>query len=413
MTIHHRQPVTPALAKSVLERLTLTLGVAPQEATPADWFRATALAVRDRLVGRWHETNRIVQEKGLKQVAYLSMEFLLARELENALMSTGLVDECRAALARHGVNLDELMAIEPSPALGNGGLGRLAACFLDSTASIGLPCIGYGIRYEYGMFRQEIADGWQVEHPDRGSTSPIRGTSCGRSGPIASASAAASSIAAFAPIGSGPRMLSRWRTTTWSPGMAIRRSIRCGCGASSRSTPSTWGRSTVVRSSMPRPASCTARPCRGCSIPTTARPRGANSGWQEHLFVSASVQDLLASFCARHSDWTLLPDKLTIHLNDTHPALAPAELMRLLVDEHALEWDEAWALVSAVFTYTNHTLMPEALEVWPLALMRRVCRATPRSSRRSICAISPGCAASRATIRAASPGSKSSRAASG
>ena len=167
MTIHHRQPVTPALADAVWDRLTLTLGVAPNEATSGDWFRATALAVRDRLVGRWHETNRIVQEKGLKQVAYLSMEFLLARELENALMSTGLVDECREALDRHGVSLDELMALEASPALGNGGLGRLAACFLDSAASLGLPCIGYGIRYEYGMFRQEIADGWQVEQPDR------------------------------------------------------------------------------------------------------------------------------------------------------------------------------------------------------------------------------------------------------
>jgi glycogen phosphorylase len=167
MTIHHKPPVTPALADSLWERLTLTLGVTAAEAKPGDWFRATALAVRDRLVGRWHETNRIVQDRGLKQVAYLSMEFLLARELENALMATGLVEECRAALARHGVDLDELMAIEPSPALGNGGLGRLAACFLDSAASIGLACIGYGIRYEYGMFRQEIADGWQVERPDQ------------------------------------------------------------------------------------------------------------------------------------------------------------------------------------------------------------------------------------------------------
>ena len=120
----------------------------------------------ERLVERWHETNQAVQEKGLKQIAYLSLEFLIAQELENALISTGLLEECRLALAEHGVALDDLLALEPSQALGNGGLGRLAACFLDSTASLGLPCMGYGIRYEYGMFRQDIVEGWQVERPD-------------------------------------------------------------------------------------------------------------------------------------------------------------------------------------------------------------------------------------------------------
>jgi starch phosphorylase len=373
MTIHHRPPVPPALADAVWERLTLTLGVAPDEATSGDWFRATALAVRDRLVGRWHDTNRIVQEKGLKQVAYLSMEFLLARELENALMSTGLVDECRAALARHGVNLEKLMAMEPSPALGNGGLGRLAACFLDSAASLGLPCIGYGIRYEYGMFRQEITDGWQVEHPDSWLDQPypwdiLRPERAYR-------------------IRFGGRVEHRSFRAHWidtNDVIAVAHdNLVPGHGHSAVNTLRLWGVKPVESFDLGAfnrgaffDAQASKVHCETLSrvlYPDDSTPEGRELRLrQEHLFVSASVQDLLASFRARHSDWSLLPDKLTIHLNDTHPALAPAELMRLLVDEHRLEWDEAWDLVSSVFTYTNHTLMPEAIEVWPLTLMLRV-----------------------------------------
>jgi glycogen phosphorylase len=373
MTIHHRPPVTPALADSVLERLTLTLGVAPNEAMAGDWFRATALAVRDRLVGRWHGTNRLVEDKGLKQVAYLSMEFLLARELENALMSTGLVDDCRAVLAQHGVNLDELMVIEPSPALGNGGLGRLAACFLDSTASIGLPCIGYGIRYEYGMFRQEIADGWQVERPDHWLDQPcpweiLRPERTYR-------------------VRFGGRVEHRGCRVHWVDTddiMAVAHDhLIPGHGHPAVNTLRLWGVKPIDSfdlGAFNRGAFLDAQVgkvhCETLSrvlYPDDSTPEGRELRLrQEHLFVSASVQDLLASFRARHTDWTLLPEKLTIHLNETHPALAPAELMRLLVDDHELGWDDAWKLVRSVFSYTNHTLMPEALEVWPLALMRRV-----------------------------------------
>ena len=373
MTIHHRPPVTPALAESLLQRLTLTLGVAPGDATRGDWFRATALAIRDRLVERWHETNRVVQEKDLKQVAYLSMEFLLARELENALMSTGLVDECRAVLAKHGVNLDQLMALEPSPALGNGGLGRLAACFLDSAASLGLPCIGYGIRYEYGMFRQEIADGWQVEHPDQWLDQPypweiLRPERAYR-------------------IGFGGRVEHRGFRAHWVDTDDIiavaHDNLVPGHGHSAVNTLRLWGVKPVASfdlGAFNRGAFLDAQAgkvrCETLSrvlYPDDSTPQGRELRLrQEHLFVSASVQDLLASFCAHHTDMSLLPDKLTIHLNDTHPALAPAELMRLLVDEHGLEWVDAWDLASAVFTFTNHTLMPEAIEVWPLPLMRRI-----------------------------------------
>ncbi|MFW6077784.1 MAG: glycogen/starch/alpha-glucan phosphorylase, partial [Hyphomicrobiales bacterium] len=302
-----------------------------------------------------------------------SMEFLLARELENALMATGLVDECRAALSRHGVNLDELMAIEPSPALGNGGLGRLAACFLDSAASIGLPCIGYGIRYEYGMFRQEIAEGWQVEQPDRWLDQPypwdiLRPERTYR-------------------IRFGGRVEHRGFRAHWVDTEEIlavaHDTLVPGHGHPAVNTLRLWGVKPVESFDLGAfnrgayfDAQASKVHCETLSrvlYPDDSTPEGRELRLrQEHLFVSASVQDLLASFCARHSDWSLLPDKLTVHLNDTHPALAPAELMRLLVDEHEFEWDNAWKLVSAVFTYTNHTLMPEALEVWPLDLMRRV-----------------------------------------
>jgi glycogen phosphorylase len=374
MTIHHRPTAgTPALAKSVLERLTLTLGVAPQDATPVDWFRACALAVRERLLGRWHETNRIVQEKGLKQVAYLSMEFLLARELENALMSTGLADECRTVLAQHGVNLDELMASEPSPALGNGGLGRLAACFLDSAASLGLPCMGYGIRYEYGMFRQEITDGWQVEHPDQWLDQPY---------PWEIPRPERAYRIRFGGRVEHCGFRAHWLDTEDIIAVA-NDTLVPGHGHSAVNTLRLWGVKPVGSfdlGAFNRGAHFDAQAskvhCETLSrvlYPDDSTPEGRELRLrQEHLFVSASMQDLLASFRARHTDWTLLPEKLTIHLNDTHPALAPAELMRLLVDEHEREWDEAWDLVRSVFTYTNHTLMPEALEVWPVSLMRRV-----------------------------------------
>jgi glycogen phosphorylase len=373
MTIHQKPPIMPALADAVLERLTLTLGMAPHEASKGDWFRATALAVRDRLVGRWHDTNRIVQDKGLKQVAYLSMEFLLARELENALMSTGLVDECRAGLARHGVRLDELMAMEPSPALGNGGLGRLAACFLDSAASIGLPCIGYGIRYEYGMFRQEIADGWQVEQPDRWLDQPY---------PWEILRPERAYRIRFGGNVEHHGFRAHWVGTEDILAIA-HDTLVPGHNHPAVNTLRLWGVKPLASfdlGAFNRGAHFDAQAskvhCETLSrvlYPDDSTPEGRELRLrQEHLFVSASIQDLLASFRARHSDWTLLPDKWTVHLNDTHPALAPAELMRLLVDEHRLEWDEAWDLVSAVFTYTNHTLMPEALEVWSMDLMRRV-----------------------------------------
>lgn len=373
MTIHHRPPAAPALRNALLDRLTLGLGVAPRDATPRDWFRATALAVRERLVGRWHETNVAVQEKGLKQIAYLSMEFLVAQELENALISTGVLDECRATLSEHGVSLEDLYALEPSPALGNGGLGRLAACFLDSTASLGLPCTGYGIRYEYGMFRQDIVEGWQVERPDQWLDQPY---------PWEILRPERSYRVRFGGRVEHSSSRAHWLDTDDIYAVAYDHLVP-GHGHMAVNTLRLWGAKPVEcfdLNAFNRGAFLDAQARKVHSetvsrvlYPNDSTPEGRELRLrQEHFFVSASVQDILARFRARCRDWRLFPEKVAIHLNDTHPALAPAELMHRLVDEHRMEWDDAWELTQKAFTYTNHTLMPEALEVWPVHLLQRL-----------------------------------------
>src|SRR5690606_31560456 len=373
MTIHNKPPRTSDLQQALLDRLTLGVGVAPDEATLHDWFQATALTVREQIVKRFHETKRLIRRKRLKQVSYLSMEFLLGQKLEHALLATGLLDECREALAANGIRLDDVLALEVSPALGNGGLGRLAACFLDSAASLGLPCVGYGIRYRYGMFRQEIVDGWQVEKPDAWLDQPcpwefLRPERVYR-------------------IRFGGRVEHRGFRAHWLDTEDIlavaHDNLVPGTGHFAVNTLRLWSakpagaidlhafnRGAFLDAQLPEGRSKTVS---SVLYPDDSTMEGRELRLrQEHFFVSASVQDIVARFRAEYDDWSLLPEKVSIHLNDTHPALAPVELMRLLIDEHQLEWVDAWNLVSATFSYTNHTPMPEALEVWPVSLMQRV-----------------------------------------
>jgi starch phosphorylase len=373
MTYYERQSLQPDLQASLLERLKLGVGVPVEEAKSRDWLHAAALAVRERLVARWHETNRQVRKMGLKQVSYLSMEFLMARELKNGLMALGLEDECRAALAELGVPLDALYALEPDPALGNGGLGRLAACFLDSMANLGLPGMGYGIRYEYGMFRQELANGWQVEHPDDwlGEVNPWEFPRPERTyrvrfgGRVEHRGSCAHCVdtedvfaTAYDRLVPGHDRQAVITLRLWSPKPL--EPIDLGAFNSGR----------FVEALVPKVRSETVA---RVLYPDDSTAEGRELRLrQEYFFASASVQDVLARFRAEHDDWRLLPEKVAIHLNDTHPALAPVELMRLLVDEHGVHWSEAWRLTQGVCAYTNHTLMPEALEVWPAELLRRV-----------------------------------------
>ena len=277
-------------------------------------------------------------------------------------------------MSRVGISLDDLIGLEAEPALGNGGLGRLAACFLESMACRDVVGFGYGIRYEYGMFRQEIADGWQVEQPDDWLTHS-NVWELERPEP------------AFT-IGFGGHVEHHDNGAIWHPGesiIAVAHDLLVpGHRNATVNTLRLWGarpvsgldlgkfnRGNYLEAIAPKIRSKTVT---RLLYPDDSTPEGRELRLrQEHFFASASVQDLIARFLRDHgADWNRLPDKVAIHLNDTHPALAPAELMRLLVDVHRLPWERALELTSMVFSYTNHTLMPEALEVWQADLMRRI-----------------------------------------
>jgi len=373
MQEHSERRTVDDLQRELLHELTRNVGVSQCDSTRREWLRATALTIRGRVIDRFHAMNARLRHSGQKQVCYLSMEFLVARQLESALMATGLREDCAAALARSGVSLDELIALEAEPALGNGGLGRLAACFLESMACRGVVGFGYGIRYEFGMFRQEIADGWQVEQPDDWLTHS-NAWELERPEP------------AFT-IGFGGHVEHRDQRAIWHPAesvIAVAHDLLVpGYRNDTVNTLRLWGarpvtaldlgsfnRGNYLEALAPKIRSKTVT---RLLYPDDSTPEGRELRLrQEHFFASASVQDLIARFLREHGDWDLLPDKVAIHLNDTHPALAPAELMRLLVDVHQLPWERALQLTSAVFSYTNHTLMPEALEVWQADLMRRI-----------------------------------------
>jgi starch phosphorylase len=372
MTKRFGQDASAQLRDDIVRELTCTVGVSLLDAQPRDWLNATALALRGRIIAVWHETNRRVVEKGLKQVCYLSMEFLMARQLGNALLATGLQEACRQALCAHNINLEDLLGLEPDPALGNGGLGRLAACFLDSMAYLGVPAIGYGIRYEYGMFRQEIIDGRQVEQPEDWLSN---------SNPWEILRSEAAYRVQFGGHVEHRNHRAHWEGTEdmlavahdvlipAHNGRAVNTLRLWGAKPAAPLDISTFNRGSYSEALAPRMRSDAIT---RLLYPDDSTPEGRQLRLrQEHFFVSASVQDVLSRFTRRHTDWSLLPAAFAFHLNDTHPALAPAELMRLLVDVHHLPWEEAWRITSSSFSYTNHTLLPEALEVWPADLMRR------------------------------------------
>jgi starch phosphorylase len=361
------------LYQELLHELTRNVGVSQDDATPRDWLQATSLAIRGRVVDRFHAMNARLRASKQKQVCYLSMEFLVARQLESALMATGLRHECSEALSRLGLSLDDLVALESEPALGNGGLGRLAACFIESLACRSMPAFGYGIRYEFGMFRQQIADGWQVEQPDDWLTHQNAWELC-RPEP------------AFH-IGFGGHVEHRDQRAIWHPAesiIAVAHDLLVpGYHNDTVNTLRLWSarpvtaldlgtfnRGNYLEAVAPKIRSKTVT---RLLYPDDSTPEGRELRLrQEHFFASASVQDLIARFLRDHGDWSLLPEKVAIHLNDTHPALAPAELIRLLVDVYQFDWRRAFDLTRSVFSYTNHTLMPEALEVWQTDLLRRI-----------------------------------------
>jgi starch phosphorylase len=367
-----------SLRARILEKLTYSVGKDPSTARDHDWFAATALAVRDRIIDRWMDSTRSTYRQEQKRVYYFSLEFLIGRLLFEALGNLRMVDEAREALDGLGVDLDRLREIEPDAALGNGGLGRLAACFMESLASLEVPAYGYGIRYDYGLFRQAIQDGWQQELPEEWLSS---GNPWEFERP---------EVVYPVHFGGTVEMSAEAEGTlrlVWRPGATVL--------AAAYDTPVVGWRGRHVntlrlwsaRAADPLQletfnlgdyVGALAHRARAEAIsrilyPSDATPAGQELRLrQEFFFTSASLQDLLRRHVQQYGDLALLPDKAAIQLNDTHPAIAVPELMRLLVDEHELPWEEAWRITTGTLNYTNHTLLPEALETWPVELLERL-----------------------------------------
>ncbi|HWX12494.1 MAG TPA: glycogen/starch/alpha-glucan phosphorylase [Trinickia sp.] len=362
-----------ALRRSISNRLMYGVGKDAVAARPQDWLNAAALAVRDRLVARWMKTTRQQYEQDVKRVYYLSMEFLIGRTFTNALLALGIYDQMNEALASLGVDMASIEELEHDAALGNGGLGRLAACFLDSMATLAIPGFGYGIRYDYGMFRQLIVDGGQVETPDYWL----------RTGnPWEFPRPEVQYLVHF-----GGRTIQReseveWVETEHVNAMAYDTVIP-GYGTSATNTLRLWSarateeldlsafnqgdyRRAVEAKEHSEIVSRLLYPDDSTRAGRELRLR------QEYFFVSATMQDLIRRYQRTHSTFGRFAEKVAIHLNDTHPVLAVPELMRLLVDVHRVPWERAWKIVHQVFSYTNHTLMPEALETWDVDMLARL-----------------------------------------
>ncbi|MCP4594750.1 MAG: glycogen/starch/alpha-glucan phosphorylase [bacterium] len=365
-----------ALKQSFLNHIAFTRAKVPGYSTPQDRFVALAMTVRDRLIERWIATRKAYYgQQGTKRVYYLSLEFLIGRTLGNSLVNLEMYEECYQALFELGYDLEEIRELEEEAGLGNGGLGRLAACFLDSMATLELPGYGYGIRYDYGMFHQRIRDGQQVEEPDDwlrcGSPWEIarpedtfRVQLYGRVEPYEDAQ--------------GNEKF-RWvdtRDVLALPYDVPVPGYRNNTVNTLRlfSTKSTNEFDLTYFNHGDYLRACEDKALTE-NITKVLYPKDdfdegrALRLKQEYLLVSASLQDILARFTSQHDDWSQLPELAAIQLNDTHPALAIPELMRLLMDHEGLGWDEAWDITVRTFAYTNHTVLPEALEKWSVWLL--------------------------------------------
>ncbi|GGE63343.1 glycogen/starch/alpha-glucan phosphorylase [Massilia psychrophila] len=361
------------LKLSIANKLIYTVGKDPVTAQPQDWLQATALAVRDRLVERWMKTTRAQYKQDVKRVYYLSMEFLIGRTFTNALLALDIYQNVQQALTEMDVDFDQLVDLEHDAALGNGGLGRLAACFLDSMATLGLSGFGYGIRYDYGMFKQQIIDGHQVEVPDYWLTG---------GNPWEFPRPEVQYRVRF-----GGRLEQDGETVRWLDTQDVLATaydtIIPGYATETTNTLRLWSAkasSEINLSAFNQGNYMAAVEDKNHSenvsrvlYPDDSTLSGRELRLrQEYFFCAASLQDLIHRYLRTHSSFDQLPDHVAIHLNDTHPVLAIPELMRLLVDEHHVKWPQAWALTQKVFSYTNHTLMQEALETWPVDLLGRV-----------------------------------------
>jgi starch phosphorylase len=344
--------------------------------TPYDEFLSLSYTVRERLIERWIMTRQQYHKQNVKRIYYLSMEFLMGRLLSNNIMNLGLHGPCRDAVKDLGMDLEDIEDQECDAGLGNGGLGRLAACFLDSMATLELPTVGYGIRYEFGIFNQKIVNGNQVEFPEQWLefTNPWL---IERPEYKVSIKYFGKTVYHTTPQGK-PQVT--WADT--EEVIAIPYDVPVpGFDNNTVNTLRLWGARAAHEfnfeyfNSGDYIGSCQNK-LTSENISKVLYPNDNNHSGkelrlkQQHFFTSASLQDIIRRFLQNNSDFSRFPDKVAIQLNDTHPAISIAELMRLFVDEHHLEWDDAWPIVTKTFAYTNHTLMPEAMEKWPVSLMK-------------------------------------------
>jgi starch phosphorylase len=361
------------LEARILGALRHRVGKTERAAKPHDWYEASVLALRDDIIDRWFESTSSAHESGAKRVYYLSLEFLIGRLLRDALSNLGVTREMEHALREHGMDLAALEELEPDAALGNGGLGRLAACFMESLASLGIPAFGYGIRYINGMFRQRIDDGWQVELPE---------TWLAHGNPWEFERRESAYL-----VGFGGEVTSENGVIQWTPAEKIEATAVdtpvVGWQGKRVNTLRLWTANALDPIQLAAfnagdHAGALAAQVRADTLVRVLYPADSTAAGQElrlrqeFFFSSASIQDIVRRHVQYYGDVRTLPDKAAIQLNDTHPSVAVAELMRLLKDDHGLAFDEAWDITRRTIGYTNHTLLPEALESWPLPLFERL-----------------------------------------
>src|SRR5438128_2111210 len=367
-----------AIEEAVYQQLHYSLGKAWQNLSPRDLFVAVALAVRDRMVDKMFETAARYRKADAKRLYYLSMEFLIGRLLGTNMQNLGLLEVCQEALLRMGVDLEELREGEADAALGNGGLGRLAACFLDSLATLGMPGYGYGINYEYGLFKQEIENGyqkekpdhwrahgspWLIERPDEACIIPVYGriehvdNNDEKYHPAWTDWKVMIGVPADMPIvGYGGRTINYLRLYSAISDEEFDMQI--------------FNQGDYIKAVE---ANVAAERVSKVLYPSDSVEAGRELRLlQEYFLVACAVRDIIRRYRRNHTTFDEFAEKVAIQMNDTHPALTVAELMRVLIDENALEWDEAWKITTATLGFTNHTLLPEALEKWSASLFERV-----------------------------------------
>ncbi len=374
-----RQSDPRILAREIVERLTYRLGKDADAAQPHDWLHAVILSIRDRVIDAWIASTHKTYEAQGRRVYYLSLEFLIGRLMRDAVSNMELLEEMREALASLNVDIDIIAELEPDAALGNGGLGRLAACFMESMATVDVPAYGYGIRYVNGMFRQEISDGWQVELPETwlthgnpweferreasyevgfgGLVDPAEGEDASPHQMVWKPAERVIATPFDTPIagwrGKRVNTLRLWTAQPIDPILLDRFNAGDHVGALQESN-----RAEALTRVL---------------YPADSSPAGQELRLrQEYFFSAASLQDIVRRHIQYFGDIRTLPDKAAIQLNDTHPAVSVAELMRLLLDQYGLDFEEAWDITRRTFSYTNHTLLPEALESWPVPLFERL-----------------------------------------